>query len=119
MHVAPLQTEADYRAALSRVFALVSLDPAIGTAEGDELAMLSVRVERYESDRFPFPRPTPAEAIRFRIEQAGATDADLQRYIGEPDVLAAVLSGEQPLSNAMIQRLHEGLQIPIEVLRRT
>jgi HTH-type transcriptional regulator/antitoxin HigA len=116
MHVDALQTEADYRAALSRVSALVSLDPAIDSADGNKLATLSARVEQYERERFPFPQPTAAEAIRFRIEQAGTSDADLRRYIGEPDVVAAVLRGDQPLSQAMIQRIHEGLQIPPDIL---
>jgi HTH-type transcriptional regulator/antitoxin HigA len=119
MHVAPLQSEDDHRVALARISTLVVLDPSIGTSEADELAALSERVERYEDDRFPFQRPSPAEAVRFRVEQAGTSDADQQRLIGEPAVVAAVLSGEQTLSDAMIQRLHEGLRIPLDVLRGT
>lgn len=49
MDIQPLYTEDDYRAALAEVSALVDLDPARGTPEGDRLERLANLVEQYEN----------------------------------------------------------------------
>jgi HTH-type transcriptional regulator/antitoxin HigA len=48
-----IRTEADYEAALKAISALVDLDPAPGTPQGDELELLVILVERYEAEHFP------------------------------------------------------------------
>jgi HTH-type transcriptional regulator/antitoxin HigA len=116
MDIRPLYTEDDYEAALARVSALVDLDPATRTPEGDELEVLSILVEHYEAGCFPMEKPDPIEAIRFRMEQSGLTVADMRPYIGPPNRVYEVLNGTRPLSLGMIRRLHEGLDIPAEVL---
>jgi HTH-type transcriptional regulator/antitoxin HigA len=116
MEIRPLHDEADYKAALARVSTLVDLDPEAGTPEGDELEVLSILVERYEAKHFPMEKPDPIEAIRFRMEQSGLTVADMRPYIGPPNRVYEVLNGTRPLSLAMIRRLHEGLNIPADVL---
>ncbi|CAM2158904.1 HTH-type transcriptional regulator / antitoxin HigA (plasmid) [Pararobbsia alpina] len=82
MEVRPLHREADYRAALARVSTLVDIDPDAGTPDGDELEILSILVERYEDEHFPMAQPTPVEAIRFRMEQAGPSVTDMAEFIG-------------------------------------
>ncbi|WP_254616566.1 hypothetical protein [Burkholderia metallica] len=47
-----IRTEADYKAALKTVSALVDLDPAPETPAGKELQILAIRIERYEAKRF-------------------------------------------------------------------
>jgi HTH-type transcriptional regulator / antitoxin HigA len=118
MEIRPLHTNDDYKAALKRTSALVDLDPARGTPEGDELEVLSILVERYEAEHFPMEKPDPIEAIRFRMEQAGLSVQDMGAYIGAPNRVYEVLSGKRPLSLSMIRRLHDGLNIPADVLIR-
>lgn len=50
MDIHPIRTEADYEAALKAVSALVDMDPAPGTPEGDELEILAILVEKYEAE---------------------------------------------------------------------
>ncbi|CAM2145102.1 HTH-type transcriptional regulator / antitoxin HigA [Pararobbsia alpina] len=57
MDIRPLQTNADYEAALARVSALVDLDPAPASPDGNELDVLSLLVERYEAEHFPMGTP--------------------------------------------------------------
>ena len=112
--ITPIRTEADHKAALARIDAL--MDAVAGTAEADELSVLADLVEAYEAKHFPIELPTPVEAIRFRMEQAGLEPRDLEPYIGSRGKVSEVLSGKQPLTLAMIRALHTHLGIPAEVL---
>jgi len=116
MDIRPLRTEEDYKAALATVSTLVDADPAPGTSQGDELEILSMLVERYETERFPLESPDPIEAIKFRMEQQGLSVPDMRPYIGNANRVYEVLAGKRALSLAMIRRLHKGLHIPAEVL---
>lgn len=66
--ITPIRTEADHKAALARIDAL--MDAVAGTSDADELSVLADLVEAYEAKHFPIELPTPIEAIRFRMEQA-------------------------------------------------
>ncbi|GAB7537128.1 helix-turn-helix domain-containing protein [Burkholderia sp. 3C] len=116
MDIQPIRTEADYEAALKVVSALVDADPAPGTPEGDQLEILAILVEKYEAEHFPMSAPTPVEAIRFRMEQAGLSVPDMQPYIGNSNRVYEVLAGRRALSLTMIRKLRDGLHIPADVL---
>ena len=116
MDIHPIRTEADYEAALKAVSALVDMDPAPGTPEGDELEILAILVEKYEAEHFPIAAPNPIDAIKFRMEQAGLSVPDMQPYIGSSNRVYEVLAGRRALSLAMILKLHAGLHIPADVL---
>lgn len=113
-HITPIRTEADHKAAMARIDVL--MDAEVGSPEIDELAVLAELVEAYEAKHFPIELPTPVEAIRFRMEQAGLEPRDLEPYIGSRGKVSEVLSGKQPLTLAMIRALHTHLGIPAEVL---
>jgi HTH-type transcriptional regulator / antitoxin HigA len=61
MNIFPIRTEADYKKALSRIEML--MDAEYGTAEGDELNILTTLVENYEAKHFPIPACDAVEAI--------------------------------------------------------
>jgi HTH-type transcriptional regulator / antitoxin HigA len=113
-HITPIRTEADHKTALARIDAL--MDAAAGTAEADELTVLADLVAAYEAKHFPIDLPTPVEAIRFRMEQAGLEPRDLEPYIGTRSKVSEVLSGKQSLTLPMIRALNQHLGIPAEVL---
>lgn len=112
--ITPIRTDADHKAALARIDVLMDADA--GTDEINELAVLAELVEAYEAKHFPIALPTPVEAIRFRMEQAGLEPRDLEPYIGSRGKVSEVLSGKQPLTLPMIRALHTHLGIPAEVL---
>lgn len=113
-HIRPIRTKADHDGALARIEELMDARP--GTPEGDELDVLATLVDRYEESRFPIGRPTPIEAILFRMEQAGLTRRDLEPLLGGRAKVSEVLSGKRPLSLQMIRTLTSRLGIPAEVL---
>ncbi|WP_455285946.1 helix-turn-helix domain-containing protein [Cupriavidus necator] len=116
MDIRPIHTEDDYKAALAAVSALVDMDPARGTPEGDQLEVMATLIDRYEANHFPVELPDPIEAIRFRMEQGGLTARDMEPYIGNLNRVYEVLNRKRGLSLSMIRRLNRDLKIPAEVL---
>ncbi len=116
MRVKAIRTEADHKAALERIDAL--MDASAGTAAGDELDVLADLVEHYEEKHVPMGFPTPVAAIGFRMEQAGLAPRDLVPYIGSRAKVSEVLSGKRALTIGMARALHQHLGIPADVLLR-
>jgi HTH-type transcriptional regulator/antitoxin HigA len=92
------------------------MDAAPGSWQMDELEVLAQLVETYEDKRWPMSLPSPAAAIKFRMEQSGLSQRDLEPYIGSSDEVTGVLSGKLPLTLKMIRALHKHLCIPFESL---
>jgi HTH-type transcriptional regulator/antitoxin HigA len=91
-------------------------DAKAGTAEGDELEVLGILIEKYENEHFPVELPDPIEAIKFRMEQLGYTQNDLAKVIGLKSRASEILSRKRKLTLEMIRNLHETMNIPTEVL---
>jgi len=66
-----LKTKEDHKTFLAEVEHLIALDPTPNTPEGGRLEMLATLVEDYEKKHFPIEKPTPMEAIMFRLEEQG------------------------------------------------
>jgi HTH-type transcriptional regulator/antitoxin HigA len=101
---------------LVRVDELAALDPDPTSPEGEELTILAILIEDYERRTYIIENPTPLEAIKFRMDQAGLCQRDLIPFIGSKSKTSEVLSGRRPLSLPMIRALSENLDIPAEVL---
>jgi len=116
MILTPIRTDEDYRAALALASRLVDLDPDPDTDEGASLDAWVTLIEAWEHKHHPLSPPDPIEAIRFRMDQAGLSPADLKPYIGGLNRVYEVLSRKRGLSLAMIRKLHRGLGVPLESL---
>ena len=111
-----IRTEADYELALARIYDLIQLDIEPGTVPGDELEVLTLLVKDYENQHHALPKPHPVEAIRFRLDQMGLSEADLSAILGSRSRKSEILSGQRKLSLEMIRKLNAALKIPAEVL---
>lgn len=114
MDIQPIKREADYERALRRVEEL--WDSPEGSAESDELDILTTLIEAYEREHYPVDLPDPIEAIKFRLEQKGQDSRALIGVIGHRTRVYEVMRGKRPLSLNMIRKLHAKLDIPAEVL---
>ncbi len=114
IEVKPIKTQADYEKALVEIEQLFEAKP--GTAEADRLDILSTLVEAYEDRHYPMPLPDPVEAIFYYLESRGLSRRDLEMYLGSRARVSEILNRKRRLSLEMIQRLHNGLGIPAEVL---
>lgn len=114
MHIKPIKTEQDYNAALVRLEVIFDTQP--GTEEADELEILSLLIEKYEDEHYPIAPPDPIEAIKFRMEQMGYKQKDLENIIGYKGRVSEILNKKRKLTLEMIRRLHNALHIPTETL---
>jgi HTH-type transcriptional regulator/antitoxin HigA len=114
MNTKIIKSEEEYEAVLARIAEL--MDAAPDSPEEEELELLTLLVEKYEAENYPVELPDPIEAIKFRMEQEGLTRKDLIPFIGSQSKVSEVLNYKRPLSLSMIRGLHEGLEIPAEVL---
>ncbi len=109
-----IKNEKDYDATLSRIEQLMGAKS--GTAEMDELELLTALVEIYEERHFPISPPDPVDAIKFRMEQLRLVQKDMVPYIGTKSKVSEVLNGKRPLTLAMMRSLNKSLGISAEVL---
>lgn len=114
MNIKPIKKEQDYQEALDRLE--VIFDAKKGSPEGDELEILGLLIEKYESVHFPIDLPDPIEAIKFRMEQMGYTQSDLVKIIGLKSRVSEILNKKRKLTLEMIRKIHLALNIPTEIL---
>ena len=96
----------------------VIFDAKKNSKEGDELEILSILIDNYESANFPIDLPDPIEAIKFRMEQLGYSQTDLANLIGQKSRASEILNKKRKLSLEMIRQLNDKLNIPFNVLVR-
>lgn len=111
-----IKNEQDHQQALKLVEELISHDPEPNSTEGEQLELLTALIKDYESKTFPESLPDPIEAIKFRMDQANLTPADLIPYIGSRSRVSEILSGKRQLTLDMVRALSTGLGIPAKVL---
>jgi HTH-type transcriptional regulator / antitoxin HigA len=116
MELKPIKTHRDYRAALKLAEEL--WDASEGSPEADQLDVLTLLIQDYESKHHPIPDPDPIEFLNGVMEQRGLSRKDLESYIGSRARVAEVLNRVRPLTLDMIRRLSQGLGLPAEVLVR-
>ena len=114
--IKPIRSQGDYERAMAEVERLWGA--SAGTAKGDRLDVLATLIDAYEREHFPIEAPTPVEAIKFRMEQAGLSPKDLVPAIGRLNRVYEILNRKRPLTLNMIWKLHEKFGIPAESLIR-
>jgi len=80
--IRPLRSEADYDAALEQIERYFENEPEPGTPEADRFDLLALVIEDYERKRWPIEPPDTIDAIHYRMETGGYTQADLAQLRG-------------------------------------
>ena len=114
MNIKPIRNNEDLSAAFKRLEHVYQAQE--GKQEVDEMEILVTLIEAYENKHFPIVAADPIDAIKFRMEQQGLTQKDLEPFIGSSGRVSEVLNHKRGLSLPMVKRLHEGLNIPYESL---
>ena len=109
-----IRNEAQHRKALARIEELWGAKAR--TPEGQELDLLMVLVDHYESEHLePLP-PDPIEAIRFRMDQMGINAAELAEMLElTRGRVSEILDRQRSLTLEHIRRL-EGIGVPVDIL---
>ena len=114
MKIQPIKTERDYGRALKEIDRLSDAKP--NSTDGDLLELWVTLVDAYETKHHAIPPPDPIEAIKFRMEQLGLSNADLAEVLGGRNRVSEVLNRKRSLSVGMMRRLHKELHIPADSL---
>lgn len=114
MNISPIRNNDDYQKALERLEEL--FDAKKGTPEGDELEILAILIDNYESENFPIEMPDPISAIQFRMEQMGLKQKDLAEIIGFKSRVSEIMNRKRKLTLKMIRKINERLHIPTDIL---
>jgi HTH-type transcriptional regulator / antitoxin HigA len=73
-------------------------------------------IEDYEHKQWPIEPPDTVYAIRYRMETAGYTQADLGRLLGSRQRASDILTGKRSITMRMAWKLHREWGIPAEAL---
>jgi HTH-type transcriptional regulator/antitoxin HigA len=79
--------------------------------EEEAIELMTLLVERYESDHYPIPEAEPAEVLRFLIEQNGLSQRDVAPELGSESTVSLVLSGKRQLNRDHIARLSQRFNV--------
>jgi HTH-type transcriptional regulator/antitoxin HigA len=116
--IRPLRGEADYDAALQEIERYFEKPPKPGTPAADRFDLLGLVIEDYERKHWPIEPPNPIDAIRYRMETGGYSQADLGRLLGSRQRASDVLARKRRLTMQMAWKLHREWGIPAEALIR-
>jgi HTH-type transcriptional regulator/antitoxin HigA len=114
MNIKPIKSEKDYTATLNQIETLMDAKP--NTPQMDELEVLTILIEAYETQHYVIDAPDPIEAIKFRMEQEGLKQKDLVSIMGSKSRVSEILNKKRKLTIEMIRNLHKKLHIPVETL---
>ena len=115
MNIRPIRSDDDYRSAMGRIEWLMDVENPTPDQQ-DEIELLSLVIEDHERKSVPIDPPDPIEAIKFRMDQAGLTAADVAHCFGGRTRVYEVLNGQRGLTAAMMRALNEHLGIPADIL---
>ena len=111
----------DYDSLVSLMDAVVESGQAGpgGVYEGLFLTLADL-IEAHDKRDFPIPDATPAQAVRFLMEQYGLTQGQLPE-IGNQSVVSQVLAGHRQLNVRQISRLCQrfGVEASLFIARDT
>ena len=114
--VRAIRSEDEYEAALAAVRPFFDAEPDVDSEAGAHFEALALLIESYEAKHYPMTPPHPLDAIRFRMEQAGHTQADLAAVLGSRSRASEILSGKRELTIDQIRKIHHAWGIPVASL---
>jgi len=112
-----IQSNDDLELYTRTLFALTAKnDPT--EAEVAAINLLSLLIDRYESEHYPVPDASPLEMLRYLIEQHGLQQEDFTVVLGcRGSTTRLILSGVRNLTIAHINALVGRFHVPASVFR--
>lgn len=117
-NVRPLRSEDDYDWALAEIARYFDKPPRPGTADADRFDLLAAVIEAYEAKHWAIEPADAIDAIRYRMETGGYTQADLARLLGSRPRASEVMNRKRALTIPMAYKLYREWNIPAEALIR-
>lgn len=80
-------------------------------AQIEAIELLTLLIERYESEHYALPKASPADVLRFLLSQHGLKQRDIAPDLGGESVVSEVLSGKRRLSVSHIEQLSKRFNV--------
>jgi HTH-type transcriptional regulator/antitoxin HigA len=114
MDLFPIRNDEDHALAVREIARL--WDAPDDSPKADLMDALATLVDRYERQRYPIPRSTPLETLKFSMEQNGRTQTDLANLLGSRSRASVILNGRRALTLDQIRLLSVKWGIPVGCL---
>ncbi len=79
--------------------------------EEEAVELLSLLIERYETERYPAPGANPVEVLRFLMASHGLSQKDLIPEFGVESTVSLVLAGKRQMNRDHIARLSQRFHV--------
>lgn len=116
VRVRPIRDEASYDAALAEVERFFDDEPAAGTPEADDFAVLLDLIAAYEARRWPIDAGDPIDVLANAMELTGRSRGDLAELIGSRPRASEILNRKRHLTLKQVYLISRGWNIPAESL---
>lgn len=101
-----IRTDEELAAYTEALFGLTA--KAERSLEDEEaIELLTVLIDRHESERCPMPEAKPADVLRFLLDQNGLAQRDIAGEMGGESIVSRVLAGKRQLNREHIVRLSQ------------
>lgn len=111
-----VRDELQYAELLEEAKRIALEDPIAGSVSAQRLEVVSVLLEKYESEKFFIENPDPVDAIVYRLAELGLKQKDFGAIIRSQSRASEILNRKRDLTLEMIRVIHERLKIPAEIL---
>ncbi len=98
---------AEYTAALFDLTAKPDPTPY----EEEAIELLTLLIDRYESQRYPVPDAEATDVLRFLLDRNGLSQRDIAEELGSESTVSLVLSGKRLLNRDHIARLSQRFNV--------
>ena len=98
---------AEYTQALFNLTAKADPTPE----EEEAIDLITLLVERYETQHYPIPDASPVDVLRFLLDHSGLSQRDIASDLGSESTVSLVLSGRRKLNRDHIAKLSERFHV--------
>jgi HTH-type transcriptional regulator / antitoxin HigA len=109
-----IRNDAELAAYTEALFQLTSL-PRPSRSEEEAIELLTLLIERYETEHYPVPSSDPVAVVRFLIEHQNLTQRDLVPEFGSESAVSMFLSGQRSLTLEQVRRLSARFRLSSDV----
>jgi len=86
--------------------------------EEEAIELLTLLIERYETERYPAPDADPVDVLQFLLDQNGLSQRDIADDLGGESAVSLVLAGKRRLNRNHIERLSRRFHVSPAVFFR-
>ncbi len=79
--------------------------------EEEAIELLTLLIERYESEHYPVPYADPVDVLKFLLDQNSLLQRDISAELGSESTVSLILSGKRRLTRDHIERLSQRFHV--------